>query len=271
MSAATTALSRPIPQRSLAASFKVYLKEAKYEFLKLLRLPIYSLSTILFPVMFYVLFGLLLNRGHEQDGVMVATYLLATYGTFGVMGASLFGFGAGLASERGLGWLEVKRASPMPPFAYFVAKTAVCMAFSLVIILILLTLGVLFGGVQISIARAVQLIATLVVGASAFCAMGMTIGYFTGPNSAPAIVNLLYLPMSFASGLWIPIDMLPRFLQKFAPLLPPFHLGQLALGAVGVPVTHSAIGHWQSLAGFTLICLGIARIGFQRSEDKSFG
>src|SRR5579862_6862724 len=256
MSAASSTLPAPVLGRSVAASLKIYFKEAKYEFLKLLRLPIYSLSTILFPVMFYVLFGLLLNRGHEERGVM---------------GASLFGFGAGLASERGLGWLEVKRASPMPPFAYFVAKTIVCMAFSLIIILILLTLGVLFGGVQISIATAVKLIATLVVGASAFCAMGMAIGYFAGPNSAPAIVNLLYLPMSFASGLWIPIDMLPRFLQKFAPFLPPYHLGQLALGVVGVPLTQSAVSHWQALAGFTLICLGIARIGFQRSEDKSFG
>ena len=271
MSAATTSLPAPIVQHSLTNTLKIYLKEAKYEFLKLLRLPIYSLSTILFPVMFYVLFGLLLNRGHEQGGVIVAVYLLATYGTFGVMGASLFGFGAGLASERGLGWLEVKRASPMPPFAYFFAKTIVCMTFSLIIILILLTLGVLLGGVQISIATALKLIATLVIGASAFCAMGMAIGYFAGPNSAPAIVNLLYLPMSFASGLWIPIDMLPRFLQKFAPFLPPYHLGQLALGVVGVPMAHSALGHWQSLAGFTLICLGIARIGFQRSEDKSFG
>jgi ABC-2 type transport system permease protein len=271
MSAATSTLPAPILGRSLGAAFKVYLKEAKCEFLKLLRLPVYSLSTILFPVMFYVLFGLLLNRGHEQRGVMVATYLLATYGTFGVMGASLFGFGAGLASERGLGWLEVKRASPMPPFAYFAAKTIVCMAFSLIIILILLALGVSSGGVQISIVMAARLIATLVVGASAFCAMGMAIGYFAGPNSAPAIVNLLYLPMSFASGLWIPIDMLPRFLQKFAPFLPPYHLGQLALGVVGVPSTQSAIGHWQALAGFTLICLGIARIGFQRDEGKTFG
>jgi ABC-2 type transport system permease protein len=271
MSAATTASLRPIIQLSLAARFNIYFKEAKYEFLKLLRLPIYSLSTILFPVMFYVLFGLLLNRGHQERGVMVAAYLMATYGTLGVMGASLFGFGAGLASERGLGWLEVKRASPMPPFAYFAAKTIVCMAFSLIIILILLTLGVLLGGVQISLATAGKVIATLVLGASAFCAMGMAIGYFAGPNSAPAIVNLMYLPMSFASGLWIPIDMLPRFLQKLAPLLPPYHLGQLALGVVGVPMTHSAISHWQALAGFTLVCLGIARIGFQRSEDKSFG
>src|ERR1700751_3864649 len=184
MSTATTTLAAPVAPRSLATNLKIYFKEAKYEFLKLLRLPIYSLSTILFPVMFYVLFGLLLNRGHEQGGVVVPVYLLATYGTFGVMGASLFGFGAGLASERGLGWLQVKQASPMPPFAYFFAKTVVCMTFSLIIVLILVTLGFLFGGVHLLPLQVVQLGATLVAGSITFCAMGMAIGYFAGPSSA---------------------------------------------------------------------------------------
>ena len=46
----------------------IYAKETKYEFLKLLRLPVYSVSIIMFPVMFYVLFGLLLNRGHDVGG-----------------------------------------------------------------------------------------------------------------------------------------------------------------------------------------------------------
>ena len=270
MSAAATTLPRTAVERSAGHTVTIYAKEAKYEFLKLLRLPIYSLSTIMFPVMFYVLFGLLLNRGHEANGVSVAAYLMATYGTFGVMGASLFGFGAGVAGERGLGWLQVKRASPMPPFAYFVAKTLVCMIFSLIIVVILLTLGVAFGGVHLAAAQAAKLVATLVLGASAFCAMGLAIGYFAGPTSAPAIVNLIYLPLSFASGLWIPMDMLPTFMQRIAPFLPSYHLSRLALGVVGVG-GGSAFEHWEALAGFALICLGIARIGFQRDEGKMYG
>ena len=59
----------------------------------------------------------------------VPTYLIATYGTFGVMGASLFGTASGLAADRGLGWLQVKRASPMPPFAYFIAKVILSMIY----------------------------------------------------------------------------------------------------------------------------------------------
>jgi ABC-2 type transport system permease protein len=268
MSAVATTLPSAAIQRPLGRTLAIYAKEAKYDFLGRLRLPVYSISTIMFPVMFYILFGLLLNRGHEVGGVDVSAYMIATYGTFGVMGASLFGFGVGVAMERGLGWLQVKRASPMPPFAYFTAKVVTSMAFSAIIVLVLMTLGLLFGGVHFSAAQALRLLATLVVGSICFCAMGLAIGAFAGPNSAPAIVNLLYLPMSFASGLWIPIEMLPRFLQRVAPLLPPFHLGQLALGVVGAG--HGANGrHWEALIGFALLCLGIARVGFQRDERTS--
>jgi ABC-2 type transport system permease protein len=271
MSATAAVLAQPASRRTTGHLIRIFFNEAKFEFLKLIRLPIYSVSIILFPVMFYILFGLLMNRGQELSRVGVATYLLATYATFGVMGASLFGFGVGLAGERGLGWLEVKRASPMPPFAYFFAKTVVCMTFSLIIVLILMTLGLLFGGVQLSVLQGVQLAATLVFGSIAFCSMGLAIGYFAGPTSAPAIVNMIYLPLSFASGLWFPIQALPSFLQKMAPFLPPFHLGQLALSVIGADTHGSNLGHWEALAAFTLICLGIARIGFQRDEGKMYG
>ena len=69
------------------------------------------------------------------------------------MGASLFGTAAGLASDRGLGWLQVKRASPMPPFAYFVAKVITSMIFSTVIVLALFALGVALGGVRMPFAE----------------------------------------------------------------------------------------------------------------------
>ena len=62
--------------------------------------------------------------------------------------------------------------------------------------------------------------------------MGLALGYFAKPNSAPAMVNLVYLPMSFCSGLWIPIFMLPKVLQNIAQVLPPYHVAQLALNAI---------------------------------------
>ncbi len=271
MSSATIALSAPQIRRSPAHTLTIYLKEAKYEFLKYLRLRVYTLSVLSFPIMFYVLFGLVLNSNQAIGGMRVPTYLIATYGTFGVMGASLFGTAAGLASDRGLGWLEVKRASPMPPFAYFAAKVIVSMIFSAIIVLALFALGFTMGGVRMPLLTVLALMGTLVAGSLPFSAMGLALGYFTGPNSAPPMINLIYLPMSFCSGLWVPFMFLPKVVQKIALVLPPYHLSQLALGTVGAGNHHSAVAHWEVLLAFTMICLGVARIGFQRDQEKMYG
>ena len=257
-------------QRTPAQNFSLYCKEMKYEFLKNLRIPRYSASVVILPLMFYVLFGLFMGR-QAIGNVGLSSYLIATYGTFGVMGASLFGTAAGLAAERGLGWLQVKRASPMPPFAYFVAKFFMGMTFSFIVVALLLVLGFAFGGVRLSVHDVVTLLVTLVIGSIPFCAMGLAIGYFMGPNSAPAVINLIYLPMSFASGLWVPFQFLPKLVKQIAIFLPPYHLAQLALKIVGIEGNETAWTHWKVLLGFTLLCLGVARFGFQRDEEKMYG
>ncbi|HEY1462452.1 MAG TPA: ABC transporter permease [Terriglobales bacterium] len=256
--------------RSPAQTFSLYLKEMKYEFLKNLRIPRYSASVVILPLMFYVLFGLFMGR-QSIGNVGVSSYLIATYGTFGVMGASLFGTASGLAAERGLGWLQVKRASPMPPFAYFVAKFFMGIIFSFIVVSLLLVLGFAFGGVRLSVHEVVALLGTLVAGSIPFCAMGLAIGYFMGPNSAPAVINLIYLPMSFGSGLWVPFQFLPKLVRQIAIFLPPYHLAQLALKIIGIGGNETIWTHWEVLVGFTLICLGVARIGFQRDEEKMYG
>ena len=271
MSTATIALGSQRSVRTPLHTATIYWKEMKYEFLKNLRLRMYTASVLSFPIMFYVLFGLVLNSNQAIGATRVPTYLIATYGTFGVMGASLFGTTAGLASDRGLGWLQVKRASPMPPFAYFVAKVTTSMIFSTIIVLALFTLGIAAGGVRMPVADFARLLGTLILGSLPFSAMGLALGYFTGPNSAPATINLIYLPMSFCSGLWVPFMFLPKVVKQIALALPPYHLSQLALGVVGAGTHESNATHWEVLMAFTMICLGVARIGFQRDQEKMYG
>ena len=167
------------------------------------------MSTIALPVMFYVLFGIAFAGG-EAGGVGVTTYMLATYGTFGVIGAALFGFGVSVAMERGQGWMRLKRVSPMPPQAYFVAKVVMSTTVSALIIGALFILGATLGGVRMPAAQWISLGLVLILGALPFSAMGLAFGYVVGPNSAPAMLNLIYLPMAFASGLWIPIHAAAR-------------------------------------------------------------
>jgi ABC-2 type transport system permease protein len=249
----------------------VYLLEAKMEFLKSLRMKAYSLSTVLFPAMFYIFFGLSMGRQQSPDAVPMARYLLATYGAFGVMGASLFAFGVGIAVERGLGWLQVKRASPMPPAAYFLAKAVVGLSFGAIVVALLFGLGAAFGEVRMPMWQWLAMGGALIAGAIPFCALGLAIGSFAGPNSAPAVVNMIYLPMAFCGGLWIPFRFLPKGIQAIAPFLPSFHFSQIALRILGAPVEGSAGSHVEALLGFTLVFAGIAWLGQMREREKMYG
>jgi ABC-2 type transport system permease protein len=247
----------------------VYLLEAKMEFLKSLRMKSYSLATVLFPTMFYCFF--VLSMGQSKDFTPMARYTLATYGAFGVMGATLFAFGVGVAVERGLGWLQVKRASPMPPAAYFLAKGVTALSFGAIVVALLCGLGAAFGGVRMPVWQWLAMGGALIAGAIPFCALGLAIGNFAGPNSAPAMVNLIYLPMAFCGGLWIPFQFLPKGIRAIAPLLPSFHLSQIALRILGAPTQGAAATHVAALAGFTLLFAGIAWLGHLREREKMYG
>lgn len=250
---------------------RIYALEAKYELLKMIRLPMYTIPTLVFPLMFYLLFGVALG-GRTVGPVSMAAYLLATYGVFGVMGAALFGFGVGVAVERGQGWMLFKRATPMPPPAYFAAKLAMVLLFGTIITGALFTLGATFGEVSLTAGQWAGLAGILVAGAIPLGAFGLAIGSWAGPNSAVGLVNVIYLPMAFASGLWVPIQALPRFFQELAPWLPTYHFAQLALG-----VLHADEGRfsWMTNAGvlvvFTAASLLLARAGYRRDEGQTFG
>lgn len=109
--------------------------EARAELMKLVRMPAFAVPAFAFPLMFYALFGLAFGRSQQIGPVTMAGYLLATYGTFGVIGANLFSFGVGIAVERGQGWMLLKRAMPLPPLLHFLARMVVGMAFSLLILM----------------------------------------------------------------------------------------------------------------------------------------
>ena len=237
----------------LREALQTYALESKFEFLRVLRTPAFAVPTLLFPPLFYLLFGLLLNRGSAVQ------YLFATYSVFGIMAPSLFGFGVGIAIERERGWLALKRVAPMPPGAYLSSKLVMAMLFGLIIYVVLATMASLFGGVSLQGGQWLQLGAIALLGVMPFCALGLLIGSRAPANAAPAFVNLIYLPMAFLSGLWMPLTMLPAFIGKIAPLWPAYHLAQLALATIGQGDGSTALPHVAALAGFTAICFAIAR------------
>jgi ABC-2 type transport system permease protein len=266
----TAALSFPAPT-SAVRNLRIFLTEARYEFVRALRTRAFSLSVIGFPVMFYILFGLVLNRGQNLDGthISIAKYILGSYAVFGSLGAAIFGIGVGVAADLAAGWLELKRASPMPPLAYLLSKMVSAAAFGVIIVSMLTLLGIGFGHVHLTLAEYFKITTLAAAGAIPFSGLGLVVALLVPPASAGGIANMIYLPMSFCSGLWVPLQFLPGAIQHIAQVLPTYHLAQLMYASLGGPSNGSTSNHWLALLGFTLLMLGIAAIAFQRREQNS--
>jgi ABC-2 type transport system permease protein len=254
---------------SLSRNLSIFFLETRYEFVRLLRTRSFAFSVIGFPVVFYLFFGLIMNRSEHIGSISIAKYMLAGYTVFGMVGAALFGIGVGLSSELAAGWLELKRASPMPPLAYLLAKCCSAMAFGIIIVSLLTLFGITVAHISITLPEFSRMIALTIVGVIPFACMGMALALLVPFSSAPGIANMIYLPMSFLGGLWIPIMMLPHILQKFAILLPTYHLSQLVLGSFGYQSAGTTASHWLGLLGFTLIMMGISVIAFRKLEQNA--
>jgi len=246
------------------------LLELKCEFLGLLRMPRYSVLTITFPAMFYIFFGIVIRQG-SFGGVSAPTYALTIMGVMGVMFAALMGLGAGIASERGWGWLEVKRASPMPGLGWIAAKLATAMLFSALVSGILFALGATLGGVRLASGEWLLLGVTLVLGAIPFATLGFVLGYVATSNSAPALVNMVAMPMAFLSGLFIPVQFMPKFVQHVAPAMPAYHLAKIGQAVIGMTGSDPVLWHVLALAQFTVLFAFVGWYVWRREESKIHG
>lgn len=228
------------------------------QWLNLLRMPAYSLPTLLFPVMFYAFFGLVMIRGQ-------AHYLLATFATFGVMGAALFSFGVGIATERAQGWFTLLRATPAPLAGVVAGKWFGAALFAAIIVVMMEVLAAVFGDVRMQSGQWFGLVGVLVAGTLPFCLLGLGLGLVMSPNAAPAVINLVYLPLAFLSGLWVPVSQFPAWLQSVAEWLPPYHLARLALHVTGVQPADIFV-HVLVLAGFSAAFSVLVGVGWRRTR-----
>lgn len=236
----------------------LYYKEARYDLLSIMRTPAFVLPALAFPLMFYLFFGVFFRAGGAAD------YLLVTYSCFGIMGPAMFNFAAGIASDRAHGWLTLKQLSPMPFSAYLLGKLSTSLLFSAVILLLLFSAAASLGNVVLSGMQWLLLALTMLAGTLPFALLGLLLGLSLSDKAAPGVVNLLYLPMAFLSGLWLPLFLFPGWLQQLAWLWPSFHLSQLGLKVIAQDQGFASAWHLGILLVQSVLLAALARRQFNR-------
>lgn len=215
-----------------------------------LREPTALFFSVLMPVGFFVIFASLFGGYSSPSGIPAGATMLATYGAFGVISVMLINPGVGVADDRTRGWLRVKKVSATPIGTTIAAKVIAALPYALLVLLALTGVSLLVTGPVLGLGSWVRLVAVLLLGGLPFALLGLAVGFVASSNATVAVLNALLFPMVVAAGLWIPLEMMPGFVQAIAPFLPTFHLSRLALAQLtGAP----ALGHLLALLATTAI------------------
>jgi ABC-2 type transport system permease protein len=182
--------------------------------------------TFLLPILFYMLLGSAYGDD-EINGVDGYQYLLAGMIGYGAASTTFAGLALLLVIRRESGVLKRLRATPLPPATYVAAVLGSIIFIFLLEAAILIAIGRFVYDVPMP-GSFVSLIVVILLGAASFAALGIGLtALIKSAEGSSAVVNALYLPLSFISGAFFSADAFPEVLQKLALLLPLSHLIRL--------------------------------------------
>lgn len=218
--------------------------------------------TFLLPIVFYLM--LASAYGDEEiEGVGGYQFLLAGMIGYGAAATTFAGLALLLVIRRESGVLKRLRATPLPAGTYIAAVLASIIVIFLLEAVILIALGRVAFDVPVP-DSIVSLILVLLLGAGSFAALGVGLtALIRSAEGSSAVVNALYLPVSFISGAFFSEDTFPEILRAIGEILPLSHLIRLSrdvivyddsvwehLGDAGVIAAWGLLGLVVAVRGF---------------------
>ncbi len=183
------------------------------------RNPSAAFFTFLLPLVLLFLTAAVFNG--DQDDLNV---LIPGIAGMSVMATTFNAMAYNLPVLREQGILKRLRGTPIPTHSYFIGFLGNAVVNAFLQVGIVVALGALLYDTPWP-QNWPELIAFTAVGVVAFGSLGMALAHaIPNPDSAPAYVNAVFLPMIFISGVFYDAESLPKGLEAIANVLPLTHL-----------------------------------------------
>lgn len=177
--------------------------------------------TFIFPLLIFALLGSVYgNDINKKEHVKNSAYLLAGILGYGIASTAFAGLAIMVVLRREGGIVKRLRATPLPPTTYL----ACLIASILVVFTIEATALIVLARVMFHVHFPTQwlsLVLALLLSTLSFAALGIALtGFIRTDEGASAVVNVVYLPMTFLAGSFWTTRAYPHFLQVIADILP---------------------------------------------------
>jgi ABC-2 type transport system permease protein len=197
-----------------------------------LRSPEFAVGAVIIPVILYAMFGLTNASSLLPQGTRIGLAMLLSLSCYGIVTLAIVMFGEDVAKDRGRGWLRTLAATPFPTGVYLAGKVGAALVSGLLIATAMAVLAATAGGVDLDPADWAVYAALMLAGVVLFSPLGFAIAYLARPKAAAVIANVVFLPLAFASGFFVPLSELPDVMGDLARYLPTYHFGQLVYRAL---------------------------------------
>src|SRR5918997_213989 len=183
------------------------------------RNPTAAFFNFLLPLIFLAFFGAILTG--DQDALNVIVPGIAG---MSVMSTTFSALAMNLTFLREQGVLKRIRGTPLPSGSYLAALGANAVTNAAIQVLVVVVAGRLLFGIPWPLDH-LQLVVFVAAGVACLASLGVAYSHVI-PNfdSAPAFVNVVFLPVIFISGVFYDADDAPAFLRDIARALPLTHV-----------------------------------------------
>ncbi len=187
------------------------------------RNPASVFFTVMFPVVLLLIFATVFGGQtvNVRGGIKTTAYYVPAIITLAVISATMQSLAMSLVIAREDGRLKRGRGTPMPAWVFIAGRVGNSAVVALLMLALLAVIGRVLYGVAIPWSQMPAIVVTLLIGAAAFCCLGIALtAAIPSQDAAAPIVNALLLPLYFLSGVFIPDDQLPSGVIHFADIFP---------------------------------------------------
>lgn len=201
-----------------------FLMQTKMETIRTFRNPYYVFWSLFMPIVFYFVFTKVFNPDTANQSLYEAHFLMSMT-SFSVMGSAIMTLGIRLVEERKHGWTLFLRVTPLSSQAYFLAKMISQSVIHVFSILLIFIIGGVVNSVSLSFSEWLLAGIWILIGSLPFLALGTLVGTMKKVDTASGVSNLIYLSLAITGGMWMPLDIMPKFIQNVALWLPSYNYG----------------------------------------------
>jgi ABC-2 type transport system permease protein len=179
----------------------------------------FLLISVLQPVIFASIAFFMVQNGNREGTLL---YVALGAGLMGIWSATLFGSGGAIQWQRWQGTLELLVAAPAPFIMSLLPLTIATSSIGLYSIVATLVWGRIFFGVPLDFAHPFQLALALPTTVLSLGMLGLVLAStFVLARNANAFSNLLEYPVWLATGLLVPLTLLPAWVEPLSWVLAP--------------------------------------------------